>query len=114
MLDELNQLGVDTADGILRFMNNEGLYQRMLIAFAGMIKEAQVTAEFDDGAYDREIDKFHALKGTAGNLSVRPLYAAYTEIVRLLRAGDPAGAKAVIKEILPTQQKITDCIEKYA
>ncbi len=111
MLDELKKLGVDTENGIFRLMNNEELYKRMLISFAKMVKEARVTADFDDGAYDKEIERFHALKGAAGNLSVEPLYNAYTEIVRLLREGNIAGAKTAITEILPIQHKITECIE---
>ncbi len=114
MLEELNTLGVDTEDGIFRFMNNTELYKRMLTAFAEMIRESRVTAEFDDKDCDGEIEKIHALKGAAGNLSVKPLYAAYTDIVRLLREGNIAQAKAEITKILPTQEKIAQCIEKYS
>lgn len=114
MLDELNRLGVDTDDGISRFMNNSELYKRMLAKFAEMVKEAQITTDFDDSVYDKEIEKFHALKGVAGNLSVEPLYIAYTEIVRLLRENNASGAKTVITKILPLQNKITECIEKHS
>ncbi len=114
MFDELKQLGVDIEDGIFRFMNNEDLYRQMLIAFAKMVREAQVTAEFDDNACDKEIEKIHALKGAAGNLSVKPLYSGYTKIVRLLREGNVAEAKAAITGILPAQDQITQCIEKHS
>ncbi len=114
LFDELNKLGVDTGDGILRSMNNVGLYKRMLVAFAKMIRESRVTEEFDYEASDREIEKIHALKGVAGNLSVEPLYIAYSEIVRLLREGNVAGAKAVIRKVLPIQDKIVECIEKHS
>ncbi len=114
MLNELNKLGVNTEDGIFRFMNNEDLYKRMLVSFAEMVKKSQVTADFDDADRDKEIEKIHALKGAAGNLSVEPLYTAYTEIVRLLREGSVAQAKTAIENILPTQRKITECIEKYS
>ncbi len=114
LLNELNKLGVDTEDGIFRFMNNEALYKRMLISFAEMVKKSQVTADFDDSDCGNEIEKIHALKGAAGNLSVKPLFTAYAEIVRLLRAGSIAEARAAIAEILPTQDKITECIEKYS
>lgn len=114
VLDELNKLGVDTEEGIFRFMNNVELYKRMLISFAELVRETQVTAEFDDGDCDKETEKIHALKGAAGNLSIVPLYTAYTEIVRLLREGSIAEAKNEITKILPTQNKITQCIEKYS
>lgn len=114
MFDELKQLGVNTEDGIFRFMNNEDLYRRMLIAFAEMVRGAQVTTEFDNKTYDKEIEKIHALKGAAGNLSIEPLYIGYTEIVRLLREGNVAEAKAAITKILPTQNQITECIEKHS
>lgn len=114
MLDELKELGVDVEDGSFRFMNNTELYERMLVAFAEMVKESQVTAEFDDGDREKEIQRFHSLKGAAGNLSVTPLYSAYTEIVRLLRAEKVTEAKALIEDTLPVQREITECIEKYA
>ncbi len=113
MFDELKKLGVNTEEGIFRFMNNAELYKRMLSAFAEMVRESRITADFDDAACDKEIEKIHALKGAAGNLSIEPLYTAYTEIVRLLREGDCAGAKALITKIIPTQDKIIECIETY-
>ncbi len=114
MLDELNRLGVDTGDGLFRFMNNETLYKRMLTAFAEMVRETKITTAFDDDACEKEIATFHALKGAAGNLSITPLYQAYTEIVRLLRAGNAEEAKAVITKTLPVQEKIIECIETHS
>ncbi len=114
MLDELKELGVDTEDGLDRFMCNTELYKKMLVTFAEMLRETPVTADFDEANCEKEVEKIHALKGAAGNLSIKPLFNAYTGIVRLLREGNIVGAKAAIAEILPVQNRITECIEKYS
>ena len=58
-------------------------------------------------------EKAHALRGTSGNLSITPVYEAYTEIMNLLRAGRPDEAKQLIAKIIPVQEQIVSCIEKY-
>lgn len=113
MLEELKELGINIEEGIHRLMNNEDLYKRMLKAFAEMVEESCVTSDFDEKSVDSEIEKIHALKGAAGNLAIDPLFSAYTEIVRRLRTGDIAAAKTAITNVLPKQNKIVACIEKY-
>ncbi len=114
MLEELNKLGVNTEDGLFRFMNNSALYKRMLVSFAKMVNETDFSTEFDDAQREDETGKYHALKGVAGNLSIEPLFKAYSEIVSLLREGSIDKAKAVITKTLPEQKKITECIEMYS
>ena len=58
------------------------------------------------------MEKAHAIKGTAGNLSITPVYAAYTTITDMLRAGKPEEARAALTEILPVQKQIIECIGK--
>ncbi|MCD8398498.1 MAG: hypothetical protein LUD12_15200 [Lachnospiraceae bacterium] len=112
-LDEMKILGVDVEEGVDRLMGNTGLYERMLMKFADMLKETPVTDDFDNDNCAETIQRIHALKGAAGNLSIRPLYEAYTEIVNLLRAGEISQAKDEIREILPTQEKIAECIWRH-
>ena len=71
-------------------------------------------ADFDGTDYNEVIEKTHALKGVAGNLSITPLYEAYTKIVDLLRAGKPEEARPVLAQILPVQEEIVACIERHS
>lgn len=112
LINELETLGVNTKEALARFMNNSGLYVRMLGKFPAAVKEADVPAHFEAKDYVTAVATAHTLKGVTGNLSLTPLYKAYTDIVALLRADEPEKAEAILKEILPVQEKIIACIEK--
>lgn len=113
LFEELKALGVDIDDGLKRLGGNENLYKRLLGSFVKAIDTHSVSPDFDMNDYSQEIEKAHAIKGTAGNLSITPVYKAYTEIVNLLRAGEPEKAKPILEEVLPVQKEIIQCIEKY-
>nr|WP_289766279.1 Hpt domain-containing protein [uncultured Acetatifactor sp.] len=111
LLEELRALGVDVDDGLKRLMGNEKLYRRLLGSFVKMIGTQAVDPDFDENDYTEALEKAHSIKGTAGNLSLTPIYESYSEILNLLRSGKPAEAKAVLAKILPIQQEIISCIE---
>lgn len=111
IITELNKLGVNTEEALARFMNNSALYVKMLGKFPAAVKDADVSAHFDAKDYDGAVSAAHTLKGVTGNLSLTPLFTAYTDIVALLRAGEPDKAEAILNDILPEQEKIIACIE---
>ena len=113
LLDKLRAMGVDVDDGLKRLMGNEKLYKRLLGSFVKMIRTQAVDPDFDENEYTEAIEKAHSIKGTAGNLSLTPIYEAYTEILNLLRTDKPAEAKAVLAKVLPVQEEIISCIEEY-
>ncbi len=114
LLEELRNLGVNTEEAIERMNGNVPLYERMLVKFADMINKSPVQPDFDCNEYNDIIEAAHAIKGAAGNLSVTPVYEAYTEIVSLLRAGRPEQAKDTLDKIIPVQNKIVECIDNYS
>ena len=114
LLEELATLGVNTEEGTKRLMGNVSLYERMMGTFHKMMTNTTIEAEeFDCGDCKELIEKTHAIKGASGNLSITPVYDAYSEIVKLLREEEPGKAKEVFENILPVQQQIIACIEKY-
>ncbi len=114
MIEELKSLGVNTDEATMRMNGNVSLYERMLVKLLGMLKSSIVQPDFDCNNYTDIIEAAHAIKGASGNLSVTPVYEAYSEIVRLLRAGQPEQAKEVLNNIIPVQTDIMNCIEKYS
>lgn len=112
LLDELKALGVDVDDGLKRLMGNEKLYKRLLGSFVKMIRTQAVDPDFDENDCTEAIEKAHSIKGTAGNLSLTPIYESYSEILNLLRSGQPGQAKAVLAKVLPVQEEIISCIER--
>lgn len=113
LFDELKNMGVNVNDGVNRLGGNETLYKRLLGSFVKSINEYDIQIDFDEEDYDDITKKAHAIKGIAGNLSITPLYEGYTQIVNNLRGNEPKKAKDILKEILPVQNKITECIVKY-
>lgn len=113
LLEELKDLGVDIEGGLKRLGGNEKLYTRLMGSFLKTIEANSVRPDFDAADCTEAIEKAHAIKGTSGNLSITPLYEAYTEILNLLRGGQPEDARRLLEEILPQQEKIIDCIKKH-
>lgn len=113
LFDELKALGVDIDGGLKRLNGNEKLYTRLLGTFVKSIKANEVQPDFDTDDYTEIIEKAHSIKGTSGNMSITPIYESYTEILGLLRAGEPEKAKPVLEKILPVQEEIIRCIEKH-
>ena len=113
LLEELKSLGVDVEAGVQRLGGNKNLYTRLMGSFVKTINEYYVSTDFDGNAYKEATDRAHAIKGASGNLSITPIFEAYTQIVDLLRKDKPEEAREKLKEIMPTQEKIISCINKY-
>lgn len=113
MITELNDLGANTEEALKRFLNNEALYEKMLKKLPASMKSTQVLEAIENGDINSAIEVAHTMKGVLGNLSVTPLYEAYTKIVALLREGNPDAAKDILTESLPIEEKVLACIEKY-
>ena len=67
----------------------------------------------ESGDIEQAQNNAHTLKGVTGNLSLTPLYAAYSDIMTLFRAGQIEEAKQKLLETIPVQEQIVACIEKY-
>lgn len=113
LLEELKTKDVNVEEAIERFLGNASLYEKMLVKFLDLMNDMAVDTSFDCNEYSDIIEKTHAIKGAAGNLSINPIYEAYTEIVNLLRAQQPEQAKLVLEKIIPVQNDIIECIKKY-
>jgi len=113
MVDELKELGANVDEAMQRFMNNAALYEKMLKKLPNMMKGKQVMEAIETGNIDGAIEIAHTLKGVLGNLSITPLYEAYTDIVALLRQNDMEKAKSILENSFPVDEKVAACIEKY-
>lgn len=112
LIKELEALGVNTEEALRRFSGNSALYIKMLGKLTAAAQELEVMPCIEKEDYDAAVTNAHTLKGVTGNLSLTPLYNAYTEITNLLRGQKHVEAKEVLEKILPVQSNILDCIEK--
>ena len=113
LLTELQTFNVDVQDGLKRFVNNAALYEKMLKKFPAAAEDLPVLTYFESGDLEKTLANAHTLKGMTGNLSLSPLYKAYTDVVALLRANNPEEAKKLLISIIPVQEDIAACIKKY-
>ena len=114
LCEDLKALGVDVDGGLKRLGGNEALYKRLLNTFVKSIRGQEIPLDFDTSDYEEIKEKAHAIKGTSGNLSITPVFEAYSQIMDLLRAGNPKEAKVLLEKIVPVQEEIIRCIENYA
>ncbi len=113
LLEELRELGVKVDEGLKRLGGNATIYKKMLGTFVKMMKNYSCQPDFDAEEYEDIIEKAHAIKGASGNLSLTPIYEAYSEIVNLLRKQQPEQAREILIKVLPVQEKIISAIENY-
>lgn len=114
LLDALEQLGVDIDSALSRFMGNQDLLEMMYKKIPDSFEQNKdVIPLIETGKIDAAIQQAHTLKGNTGNLSITPLYTAYTEIVNDLRAGQAATALEKAKAIQPTQEKVLQTIRSF-
>ena len=60
---------------------------------------------------DKAIEKTHLIKGVTANLSFDSLYVSYTEIVNLLRMGNPDAALNEFVKIEELQKNLVEYIK---
>lgn len=113
LIDEIEKLGADREDALNRYMGKAEMYERMLKKYIKAVDDACVKDCFDRDDYENALANAHALKGVSGNLSLVPLYQGYSEVVRLIRAGENEKAKDEYMKLIPLQDEILACISKY-
>lgn len=114
MLDELRNLGVDVDKSLKMLNGKEALYEKLLVKFADMLRKTDIRTDFDSSDYTSVMETAHTLKGSAGNLSITPLFKAYADIMQLFREGKPEEAREELIKVIPVQDEIIACIEKYS
>lgn len=111
-LSVLESAGIDTQEALGRVMGNEGLYERLLGRFLADESCADIAVAVDAHDVDAAIGATHALKGVAGNLSIRPVYELAAKQCDLFRAGAWDEAVALSNELEMTISRARAAIEE--
>ena len=85
-LQELQEYGADTADGMERCMNNEGFYFKMIGMALNDGSFDKLGGELQAEDLDSAFETAHALKGVYGNLALTPIFEPIQEITENLRS----------------------------
>lgn len=95
----LKEAKIDVDDAVCRLCGDTQLYERFLRKFLkdqSMFKLIEAARHDDVEAAFRSA---HALKGLAGNLSIKPLYEKLLPLVESLRAGDGIDITKKVNEV---------------
>ncbi|MBP5343057.1 Hpt domain-containing protein [bacterium] len=107
---KLKENGVDTAEALARFMNNEALYLRL---FEKAIKETNLD-KLEDAIKENNLDDAfeisHSMKGVFGNLSITNLYKISSNLTELLRAKKDIDYNEYLKELSNELNKYLELI----
>ena len=106
----LMEAGIDVDDALARLMQNEGLFLRLLRAFLQDGNFAQLQEALAKGDVSGAFTAAHTLKGVAGNLSMKDLFARVSEVVECLRGGDLAAAAGKMPAVEEAYRKVADAL----
>lgn len=105
-VEALRAFGADIEDGLMRCMNNEAMYLRL-------VDMALHDANFDRlvsalKAEDKKtaFEAVHAIKGVTANLSLTPLYETASEMTELLRTGADADYEGLLERLLQCRDEV--------
>lgn len=99
-LDDLKAFGANVDEGLVRCMNNEAFYLRLVDTLKQEKGFDALKAAIEANDLDAAFEAAHALKGVLGNLSITPLYEPICEVTELLRAKADADYPAIIAPIM--------------
>ena len=105
-IEQLNEFGVNTKEGLTRCMNNQKFYFRMLKMGLSSDQFDKLGNAIDAGKNDEAFEAAHALKGVLGNLALTPIYNPLAEMTEMLRAGKDADYAEMYKPIMALRNQL--------
>lgn len=98
-IQDLQKIGVNTAEGLTRCLNNEGFYLNLVQKFVQEDKVEKLKEAVEANDLDKAFGLAHNLKGSTGNLSLTPLYKPVSEMSDLLKVRTQMDYSAYVEEI---------------
>ena len=90
----LEEAGIDVADALTRFMDNEALMLKFLLRFPEDKNFPLLKQAMDSGDAAQAFEAAHTLKGVAGNLAMTELFQQVSLLTEDLREQDLSAARA--------------------
>ena len=98
-VDSLKNFGANTAEGLVRCMNNEGFYLMLVKKVLSDNKVTQLEQQISKKDLDSAFETAHAMKGMFSNLSLDPIANPVAEITELLRQRKDVDYSNLVNEI---------------
>ena len=100
------------ASALERMMGNEMLLERFLKRFLDDPNFEALKRAIAENDQDAALTAAHTLKGLCGNLSMTVLFDLFTRQVAAFRAGDWAGAAAMMEDISAAYDQVTAAVRE--
>lgn len=110
--EALQAAGVDVEGAMKRLMNNEGLFERLLIKFKADGNYEGMQKALEEERYEDAFHYAHTLKGVAGNLGMDRLMNADIVVVEKLRAGNHDGVKEDMEAVTEAYTQLMEILQK--
>ena len=110
-IEQLNQFGADTAEGIGRCAGMEALYLRLVKMVPNESNFALLQTSLEANDLDGGFAAAHALKGVLGNLSLTPMFETVSEMTELLRAHTEMDYTPMLNKLLDQKEQLTALCE---
>ena len=111
-IEKLKEYGADADSGLARCFGNEDLYLKLVGMMPTEKHFEELSAALEENNLDKAFEAAHALKGTAGNLSLMPLYGPLVEITELLRTRTDTDYSDLMDVISEKRQELQKLYEE--
>ena len=105
-IEQLEEFGVDTKEGLTRCMNNQNFYFKMLKMGLNNDQFEKLESALAANNIEDAFEAAHALKGVLGNLALTPIYKPLAEMTEMLRSKKTADYVEMYKPILELRDKL--------
>ena len=99
-LEQLRDWGADVDAAMLRCLNNEAFYLRLVGKAVREPSFEELREALEAGDLSKAFDRAHALKGVTGNLALTPIDKPVREITEHLRSRTDMDYMPLLSEIL--------------
>lgn len=106
LIASLEEYGVNLAETMERFLNNEEFYVKCLKMMIADPQFVELGSALRIADYDQAFRLTHALKGVVSNMGLTPLHMAIHEMVESLRHQDYSQIDAEYQEIMNQYEKV--------
>lgn len=113
VLEEFCQIsGIDWPVTLDRFMNNENLYQKILLKFPDDPSFHELKKHMTAGDAQAAFTYAHTLKGVAGNLGLENLFKTVSLLTDELRNGHIEKVSGLMNELNTQYEAVCNLIKK--
>ena len=109
-IENLRAWGANVDEGLMRCLNNEAFYLRLVNKAIQDITFDQLKEACEAENLDNAFDAAHSLKGMMANLALTPICRPIEQITELLRSRTATDYSGLLEEIISQRNKLIELL----